>query len=55
MSTQDRVLTLAELEGLIKAVEPAAFLAPPRLLRRVIKHHRKIGGIGLLVPRSRRR
>src|SRR5205809_6809252 len=50
MSTQHACLTLEELERLIKSVEPAALLVPPRLLRRVIKHHRDIGGIGLLVP-----
>ncbi len=34
----------------MNAVEPAAFLAPARILRRVIKHDRQIGGIGLKVP-----
>ena len=48
--TQPLSLKVDELERLIKRVEPAAFLVPPRLLRRVIKHHRKVGGIGLLVP-----
>src|SRR6516162_10126688 len=43
-------LTVDELERIIKRVEPDAFLVPPWLLRRVIKHHREIGGIGLLVP-----
>jgi hypothetical protein len=46
-------LNVDELQHRIKQVEPAAFLVPPRLLRRVIKHHRKIGGIGLLVPHSK--
>jgi hypothetical protein len=49
-TTQHPSLTVDELERLIKRVEPDAFLVPPRLLRRVIKHHREIGGIGLLVP-----
>src|SRR5262249_169350 len=34
----------------IKAVDPAAFLVPPRILRRVIKQHRHLPGLGLLVP-----
>ena len=34
----------------MNAVDPAALLAPPRILRRVIKHDCQIGGIGLKVP-----
>jgi hypothetical protein len=49
-TTQPTFLTVDELERRIKRVEPAAFLVPPRLLRRVIKQHRQIGGIGLLIP-----
>jgi hypothetical protein len=40
----------ADLERLVKAVEPAAFLVPPRILRRVIRADRKLVGIGLDVP-----
>src|SRR5262245_28316503 len=51
MSTsQHTALTVEELERLIKGVEPGAFLMSPRLLRRVIKRHRHIGGLALLVP-----
>jgi hypothetical protein len=46
----DQPLTSAELEQAIAAVEPAALLVPPRILRRVIKLDRQIGGIGLRVP-----
>lgn len=46
----DLPLSVAELERAIAEVEPAALLAPPRILRRVIKHDRQIGGIGLKVP-----
>src|SRR5205085_2830973 len=35
---------------LLAAADPAALLVPPRLLRRVIKHDRKITGLGLQVP-----
>jgi hypothetical protein len=40
----------AELEQLLVAVEPAALLVPPRILRRVIKRDRKTAGVGLQVP-----
>ncbi len=49
-TTQHTSLTVDELERLVQRVEPAALLVPPRLLRRVIKQHRHIGGIGLRVP-----
>jgi hypothetical protein len=39
-----------ELARVLQAVEPAAFLVSPRILRRVIKQHRNIGGMSLLVP-----
>src|SRR5215469_4364095 len=48
--TLDLPLSVAELERAIAAVEPAAILAPPRILRRVIKQDRQISGIGLKVP-----
>src|SRR5438105_1807629 len=44
------VLDLAELRRLLQVAEPAAFLVPPRVLRRVIKHDRKIAFVGLQVP-----
>jgi hypothetical protein len=51
MSTTQLIsLRVDELEQLIKSVEPAAFLVPPRLLRRVIKQHRQLGGLAVLVP-----
>ncbi|HEV3339376.1 MAG TPA: hypothetical protein VG125_03435, partial [Pirellulales bacterium] len=46
----DLPLSVSELENALAAVEPAAFLAPPRILRRVIKQDRQISGIGLKVP-----
>src|SRR5487761_1366597 len=46
----DLPLTVSELEQAIAAVDPAALLAPPRILRRVIKQDRQISGIGLKVP-----
>jgi hypothetical protein len=49
-TTQPAFLTVDELERRVKRVEPAAILVPPRLLRRVIRQHRKIGGFALLVP-----
>jgi hypothetical protein len=51
MSTSQHISFLVEeLQRLLTSVEPGALLVPPRLLRRVIKQHRKVGGIGLLVP-----
>jgi hypothetical protein len=43
-------LTIAELEGILQQAEPAALLVPPRILRRVIKKDRNLGGLGLQVP-----
>jgi len=45
----DRI-TVAELEVRLRAVDPAAFLVLPRILRRVIKQDRHWGGFGLHVP-----
>src|SRR5438128_370152 len=39
-----------ELAQLLEAVDPAVVLAPPRVLRRIIKRDRKLPGIGLQVP-----
>ena len=43
-------LSVAELDRRLRTVDPAVVLVPPRLLRRVIKHDRKLPGIGLQVP-----
>ncbi len=43
-------LTPAELTALLESVDPAALLVPPRLLRRIIKHDRKLTHFGLQVP-----
>ena len=45
-----RGMTLEELRGAIRAVEPNAVLLPKRILRRVIKHDRKMTSLGLQVP-----
>lgn len=44
------VLTAQELQRRARLVEPGALLVPPRILRRVIKTHRRLGGFGLRVP-----
>lgn len=49
-SRLDDSLTVEELEAGLAAVERSAVLAPPRILRRVIKQDRQIGGIGLKAP-----
>jgi hypothetical protein len=43
-------LTADELRRLLTAADPAAVLAPPRVLRRVIKRHGRVEGLGLQVP-----
>lgn len=43
-------MSLAELQPLLQKVEPAALLVPPRILRRVIKQDKRLGGLGLSVP-----
>jgi hypothetical protein len=43
-------LTPQSLQHLLREVEPAALLVPPRILRRVIKQHCGLGGLGLRVP-----
>jgi hypothetical protein len=40
----------ADLERALIAADPAALLVPPRILRRVIKKHGGLTGIGLQVP-----
>src|SRR5579883_248536 len=47
--TEARV-DVVELEQLLRAADPAALLVRPRLLRRVIKEDRALGGVGLQVP-----
>jgi hypothetical protein len=46
-------LSSGELARLIQAADPAALLVSPRILRRVIKKHRGLGGLGLNVPHAR--
>lgn len=43
-------LSRPELAQRLRAVDPAALLVRPRLLRRVIKRDRSIPGLGLVVP-----
>jgi hypothetical protein len=43
-------LGMAELQDLLGRTDPSALLLPPRMVRRVIKQHREIPGIGLQVP-----
>src|SRR5260370_39912343 len=50
MAGVDLPLSIGELEAALRAADPAALLAPPRILRRMIKQDREIGGIGLRVP-----
>src|SRR5262245_58277756 len=52
MTGQHPALTIgaAEVQELLTDADPAALLVPPRLLRRVIKQDRNIGGVGLQVP-----
>src|SRR5262249_20631428 len=41
---------LADLVAVLRLTDPAALLAPGRILRRIIKKHRQLGGLGLQVP-----
>src|SRR3954451_17859801 len=43
-------LDLAELRRVLRTADSAAFLVPPRILRRIIKHDRQIAFVGLQVP-----
>jgi hypothetical protein len=47
---QEQGLTVQELSRLLEATDPAALLVAPRLLRRIIKHDRKLTHLGLQVP-----
>lgn len=48
----DRI-SASQLRQLIQQVEPSALLVEPRILRRVIKQDRRMGGFGLHVPHHR--
>ena len=43
-------VTNAELESAVAAVDKTAFLVPPRIVRRVLRHDRKITETGLRLP-----
>ena len=43
-------LTLAQLDEALRHADPTALMVSPRLVRRVIKEHAGLGGIGLRVP-----
>ena len=49
-ATQESVLTPEELSCILANTDPAAILVAPRLLRRIIKHDRKLTHLGLQVP-----
>lgn len=50
MTTASVTFDRTELQRLLSAREPTAFLVHPRLLRRLIKQDRDISGLGLQVP-----
>ena len=43
-------LTLETLREMLGAIDPAALLVEPRILRRVIRLDRRLAGLGLFVP-----
>jgi hypothetical protein len=43
-------ISVAELERLLTAADPAVLLIPPRILRRVIRRDAGLPGFGLRVP-----
>src|SRR5437764_14758477 len=47
---QEPVLAPDELSQILADTDPAVLLVPPRLLRRIIKHDRKLTHLGLQVP-----
>lgn len=54
MSTaQATTLSADELTRIVRSADPSALFVPPRILRRVIKKHRGLGGLGLNVPHAR--
>lgn len=48
-----RAMDLAPTERSLRSSVPSAILVDPRLVRRVIKRHRDLGGLGLHVPHAR--
>src|SRR5947209_19050566 len=50
MNPTSSTLTAADLERRLSDTDAAVVLAPPRILRRVIKKHSGLGGLGLQVP-----
>ena len=46
-------LSLPELEEAVRAVEPSAWLVPPRLLRHMVRVYASLGGFGFRVPHSK--
>ena len=46
----DDRLSLETLRQTLRAIEPAALLVEPRILRRVIRLDRRLAGLGLFVP-----
>ena len=53
MSIEAATLDTAELQRILTALEPRAYLLAPRLLRRLIKQDREVSGLGLQVPHHR--
>ena len=49
----DQRIGLPELDRAVKSVEPAARLVPPRLLRRVVRVHAPLPGLGFRVPHGK--
>jgi hypothetical protein len=49
----DARISLPELERAVRSVEPAARLVLPRLLRRVVRLHMSLPGMGFRVPHSK--
>src|SRR6516162_336178 len=50
MTTPAPHIDAAQLEQALLAVDPAACLAPARIMRRIIKADRRLVGLGLRVP-----
>lgn len=49
----DRAIDASELERILRGTEPAAFLVPPRILRRVIKNDLGLARVGVHIPHRR--
>ena len=52
-AAKDARIGLPELERAVASVEPAARLVPPRLLRRVVRLHTSLPGMGFRVPHGK--